>query len=83
MALTLPLANCAGDKLTATVSGSGQAAAARQASRSTQAPILSIRRMSSATGMKSFGGIKLPSAAGRRTSASKPTSWRPEISNTG
>ena len=44
----------------------------RQASRSTHAPISSMRPSSSATGMKSNGGISVPSSLGRRISASKP-----------
>ena len=36
----------------------GHSAAVRHASRNTQAPILSMSRSSSATGMKTSGGIK-------------------------
>ena len=72
MSLTLPATNCAGDRFTATVRCSGQVAAVRHASRNTHAPILSMSRMSSATGMKTSGGMSVPSSAGRRISASKP-----------
>ena len=63
MALTLPARNCAGDRFTATVRCSGQVAAVRHASRNTHAPILSMSRRSSATGMNTNGGIRVPSSA--------------------
>ena len=47
---------CFGLMLSATVIGSGQVAAARQASSITHSPIDRIRPVSSATGMKTFGG---------------------------
>ena len=52
-----PRWNCTGETLTATRICSGQRAACAQASRTTQAPIGTIRPVSSATGMKSAGEI--------------------------
>ena len=68
---------CLGLMLSATVIGSGQVAAARQASSITHSPIARIRPVSSATGMKTFGGTMPRCGWFQRISASKPTSfWR-------
>ena len=66
---------CFGLMLSATVIGSGQVAAARQASSMTHSPITGIRPLSSATGMKTFGGTKPRCGWFQRISASKPTSF--------
>ena len=55
ISLSAPRWNCTGETLTATRTSSGQRAAWRQASRTTHAPIGTIRPVSSAIGMKSAG----------------------------
>ena len=64
--------NCAGDRLTAICSGTGQEAASRQASRRIQTPISTIRPLSSASGMNSPGETKPRTGCIQRASASKP-----------
>ena len=66
---------CLGLMLSATVIGSGQVAAARQASSITHSPIAGMRPVSSATGMKTFGGTKPRCGWFQRISASKPISF--------
>ena len=61
--------------LSATVIGSGQVAAARQASSITHSPMAGIRPLSSATGMKTLGGTKPRCGWFQRISASKPISF--------
>ena len=66
---------CLGLMLSATVIGSGQVAAARQASSITHSPIAGISPISSATGMKTFGGTRPRCGWFQRISASNPISF--------
>ena len=68
--------NCTAARLTATGTrgspASCQALFWRHACRSTHEPMVRISPRCSATGMKSLGGMKLPSFCGQRISASTP-----------
>ena len=55
----------------------------RQASRSTHAPIGTIRPVSSAMGMNLSGGTRLPSGWGQRIRASMPISSPERVSTWG
>ena len=67
-----PSRNCAGDRLTATIKGSGHFAASMQARRNTHSPSGTIRPVSSATEMKCPGAILPCTGCCQRTSASEP-----------
>ena len=68
----LRLLNWTAERLTATLTWSGQLAASAQACRSTHSPIGTIRPVSSATGMNSAGETMPRSGWCQRNSASKP-----------
>jgi hypothetical protein len=77
------LLNCSGDRLIATCTSCGQAAACMQASRSAHSPSGTMSPISSATGMNEAGGTIPRVGCGQRMSASKPVIAPLSASNSG
>src|SRR5664280_3813746 len=72
---SLPPINWVGERLTATLTPSGQVAASAQACRSTHSPREAMSPFSSATGINSVGSTIPRSGWCQRSRASQPLTW--------